>query len=223
MDYSKLKKLILNLIITVIGLFVFSAGVHFTIYANFGLAPWDCLSSAVSQKLSVSFGTIHVTVSIIIVIIDILLKEKIGFGTLLDAVLVGVYIDFLDIVSPLEVVEGNIIKSVIYIIIGIFIMAFGQAIYMKAALGCGPRDALTVGVGKRFPKTPIGLVQGTILALVLLVGFLLGGPVGIGTVITTFGIGVAVQIVFNILRFEPRSIKHKNLYESLIELKKETP
>ena len=86
-------------------------------------------------------------------------------------------------------------------------------IYMKAGQCCGPRDSLLVGIGKRLPRLPIGLVEILLWAAVLLVGWLLGGPVGIGTLISTFGAGAVMQVVYNILHFEPRDIKHRNVIE----------
>ena len=89
---------------------------------------------------------------------------------------------------------------------------------MKAAQCCGPRDALLVGLGKRMPKLPIGLVEILLWAVVLLLGWLLGGPVGIGTLISTFGAGAVMQLVYNLVRFEPREVKHRGVLEVTREL-----
>ncbi len=218
-DSSKVKTFIYNLIKASWGLFIFSFGVYFTIFANIGLAPWDCLSMAISGKISLSYGIVHTSISVIILVIDILLREKIGFGTILDAFLVGLYIDVLSLINPYKAIENNLILSVVLIIVGLFAMAYGQSVYMDAGMGCGPRDSLLVGVGRRFPKVPIGLIQGIILSTVLLMGFLLGGQIGIGTVVTTFGIGIAIQIVFSLIKFEPRKVKHQNIYESIKSIK----
>ena len=79
---------------------------------------------------------------------------------------------------------------------------------MKVGQGCGPRDTLLVALGKRLPRVPIGLVEVLLWAAVLLAGWLLGGPVGIGTVITTFGAGLVMQGIYSAIRFEPRSVAH---------------
>ena len=206
-------QMIKEILKSALGLFIFSIGVYLTIQADIGLAPWDCLSMGVSGKVGYSYGIVHTVISIIILIIDILLKEKIGYGTILDALLVGNYVDLIDRIITLP--QFNSIPiSCIMVIIGLFIMGYGQYFYMDAAQGCGPRDSLLIALGKRFPKTPIGVVQTVLVGIALLIGWLLGGPVGIGTVISVFGMGTALQIVCKILHFEPRDVVHKNVFET---------
>ncbi|MBQ3567883.1 MAG: hypothetical protein IJA25_03020 [Anaerotignum sp.] len=196
-----------------LGLFIFSIGVYLTIEENIGLAPWDCLSMGVSGRVGYSYGIVHTVISIIILAIDILLKEKIGYGTILDALLVGNYVDLIDRIVTLPDFNSLPI-SIIMVIIGLFIMGYGQYFYMDAAQGCGPRDSLLIALGKRFPRTPIGVVQTVMVGIALLIGWLLGGPVGIGTVISVFGLGTALQIVCKIMHFEPRDVVHKNVMET---------
>jgi hypothetical protein len=86
-------------------------------------------------------------------------------------------------------------------------------IYMRGEQCCGPRDSLLVGLGKRMPRVPIGIVEVMMWAVVLLAGWLLGGPVGIGTLISTFGAGLVMQLVYSVIRFEPRSIRHRDVIE----------
>ena len=195
------------------GLFIFAIGVYLTIQANIGLAPWDCLSMGVSARVGYSYGIVHTAISILILVIDILLKEKIGYGTILDALLVGNYVDWIGYFKPVPVSE-SVPVSCIMVIVGLFIMGYGQYFYMDAAQGCGPRDSLLIALGKRFPKTPIGVVQTVMVGIALLMGWLLGGPVGIGTVISVFGMGTALQIVCRIMHFEPRDVIHKNVLET---------
>ena len=206
-------QMIKEILKSALGLFIFSIGVYLTIQADIGLAPWDCLSMGVSGKVGYSYGIVHTVISIIIVVIDILLKEKIGYGTILDALLVGNYVDLIDHIITLPQFH-SIPISCIMVIIGLFIMGYGQYFYMDAAQGCGPRDSLLIALGKRFPKTPIGVVQTALVGIALLIGWLLGGPVGIGTVISVFGMGTALQIVCKILHFEPRDVVHKNVFET---------
>ena len=195
------------------GLFIFAVGVYLTIQANIGLAPWDCLSMGVSARVGYSYGIVHTAISILILVIDILLKEKIGYGTILDALLVGNYVDWIGYFKLVPVSE-SVPVSCIMVIAGLFIMGYGQYFYMDAAQGCGPRDSLLIALGKRFPKTPIGVVQTVMVGIALLIGWFLGGPVGIGTVISVFGMGTALQIVCKILHFEPRDVVHKNVLET---------
>jgi len=207
------KQMIKEILKSAFGLFIFSIGVYLTIQANIGLAPWDCLSMGVSARVGMSYGIVHTIISIIIVLIDVLLKEKIGYGTILDALLVGNYVDLIDRIITLPDFNSLPI-SIVMVVVGLLIMGYGQVFYMDAAQGCGPRDSLLVALGKRFPKTPIGVVQTGMVGIALLIGWLLGGPVGIGTVISVFGLGTALQIVCKIMHFEPRDVVHKNVIET---------
>ena len=207
------KQMIKEILKSAFGLFIFSIGVYLTNQANIGLAPWDCLSMGVSARVGMSYGIVHTIISIIIVLIDVLLKEKIGYGTILDALLVGNYVDLIDRIITLPDFNSLPIR-IVMVVVGLLIMGYGQVFYMDAAQGCGPRDSLLVALGKRFPKTPIGVVQTGMVGIALLIGWLLGGPVGIGTVISVFGLGTALQIVCKILHFEPRDVVHKNVLET---------
>ncbi len=202
-----------EIFISALGLFIFAIGVYLTIQADIGLAPWDCLSMGVAGRVGMSYGIVHTGISIIILAIDVLLKEKIGYGTILDALLVGNYVDLIGKFIQLPAVESLPIRCIM-VIIGLFIMGYGQVFYMKAAQGCGPRDSLLIALGKRFPKTPIGVVQTVMVGIALLIGWLLGGPVGIGTVISVLFMGAALQIVCKIMHFEPRDVVHKNVLET---------
>ena len=206
-------QIIKEILKSALGLFIFAIGVYLTIQANIGLAPWDCLSMGVSAKVGYSYGIVHTVISIIILIIDILLKEKIGYGTILDALLVGNYVDWIGYLK-LVPVSNNVAVSCAMVVIGLLIMGYGQYFYMAAAQGCGPRDSLLIALGKRFPRTPIGVVQTFMVGIALLIGWLLGGPVGIGTIISVFGMGSALQLVCKIMHFEPRDVVHKNVLET---------
>ncbi|MBQ9828242.1 MAG: hypothetical protein IJM62_06135 [Lachnospiraceae bacterium] len=209
-----MKGVLLRWFIIVCGLFVFAFGCHLSIKAGIGVAPWDCLGMGMSNHLPFNYGVCMMISSVIILIIDILMKERIGFGTIIDAFITGNFVQLFNDIDLLPEPAGMHI-SVIYIVIGMFIMALGQFIYMKCAQGCGPRDYLLVAIGKRMRKVPIGLVQILLWGVVLLVGWLLGGPVGVGTLITTFGCGIAMQIVFSLLKFEPRDVEHLDVIQTI--------
>ena len=196
------------------GLLVFAFGVHMTIWANIGLAPWDCLGMGIAKHTPLNYGLSMTVMALIILGIDLLLKEQIGFGTIFDALLCGPYIQFFNDYNPLPR-EHSTLMGVGIMLLGFVFVAIGMWIYMSGSQGCGPRDAFFVGVGKRLPKIPIGVVQIIVQIAVLAIGYILGGPVGIGTVIATFGIGTAMQLIYSIIKFEPRDIEHKNVFEIL--------
>lgn len=192
------------------GLVVFSFGVHLTIYANIGLAPWDCLGMGIAGHTPLNYGISMTIMAVIVLLIDILLKEKIGFGTIIDALFTGNFVQAFNYLNKLPE-NRNLWLGIIIMLAGFVFMALGMWIYMSAEQCCGPRDSLLVGLGKRMPKVPIGIVEVILWAVVLLFGYILGGPIGIGTLISTFGAGLVMQFVYNIIRFEPRKLKHRDV------------
>ena len=193
-----------------IGLIMFGFGLYMTIQANIGAAPWDVFSLGITNYIPLTFGQVNTGVGVIIVIIDVILKERIGLGTLLDTFLVGLSFD---VFNSLNIVPtcNSIVTGLVVMTVGMFLMAIGQFIYMKAAICCGPRDSLLVALGKRAKKIPIGAVCVILEVVVLVIGWIMGGPVGIGTAYSALGVGVTMQIVFNIVKFEPRDVKHQGL------------
>lgn len=206
------KKILLGWVRIILGLAVFSFGVHLTIYANIGLAPWDCLGMGLAKHTPFNYGICMTLIAVLILMIDILLKEKIGYGTIIDALVTGNFVQIFNSINPFPE-NHNLWLGIILMLIGFVFMALGMWIYMKAEQCCGPRDALLVGLGKRLKKVPIGIVEVLLWAVVLLIGYLLGGPVGIGTIISTFGAGLIMQLVYNIIHFEPRKLQHKGVIE----------
>lgn len=199
---------------TTFGVFVFALGAYFTIRANIGLAPWECLNIGISQRTGMTYGEIYTIISVLTLAADIAMREKIGIGTVAVALFGGVFVDFFTWLDLLP--QGHsLVYGLVIMICGLFIQALGQYFNISAGMGCGPRDSLFVGIGKRMRKTPIGAVQIGILSAVLLAGWLSGGKVGIGTVVSVFGSGIAMQIVFGILHFEPRNVVHQNILDTV--------
>ncbi|MBQ8954775.1 MAG: hypothetical protein IJ048_11740 [Clostridia bacterium] len=194
------------------GLLVFAFGVHLTIYANIGLAPWDCLGMGISYHTPLNYGLSMTALSVAVLAIDLLMRERIGYGTIIDALLTGNFIQLYNDLNPLPE-NHSLWLGIAVMLAGFVFMALGMWIYMKAAQCCGPRDSLLIGLGKRMPHLPIGVVAILMWALVLLAGWLMGGPVGIGTLLSTVGAGSVMQLVYNALRFEPRTVVHRDVVE----------
>lgn len=192
------------------GLVLFALGLNMTINANIGVAPWDMLAIGISHHIPFTYGEILTFLSVLILLIDVAMREKIGIGTVLDALIVGKTVDFFNWIGLVPVLH-NVWGGIALMLGGLVVIAFSQVFYMKAALCCGPRDALLVGLGKRLRKLPIGLVNIILLLAVMIGGLLLGGPLGIGTVIAVFGQGAVLQVVCRICKFEPRSVEHEGI------------
>ena len=212
------RTVILEWIKIICGLWVFAFGVHLTIYANIGLAPWDCLGMGMAKHTPFNYGVSMTIIAVAVLAIDVVMKERIGFGTIIDALLTGNFVQIFNYINPFPE-NNNTWAGIGIMLIGFVFMAIGMWIYMSAQQCCGPRDSLLVGLGKRMPMVPIGIVEVILWAVVLLIGWLLGGPVGIGTLISTFGAGLVMQFVYNIIKFEPRKLKHRDVLTVAKELR----
>ena len=208
------RDILLNMIIAAVSLFVNGFGVYLTIRANIGAGPWDVLNLGLSKTLGILYGTASVAVSYAILGIDIALKEPIGIAMFIDAFVVGKAVDLFNRIGLVPECDG-LATGIPVMILGLIIMAYTQYTYMSASLGCGPRDTLLVALAKRAGKIPIGVVSITLLSLATLIGWLLGGPVGIGTLICAFATGPIMQMAFTSVKFDAKSVHHQHLFDSV--------
>ena len=160
------------------------------------------------------YGTASILVSFTILVIDILMKEPIGLSMFIDAIVVGKAVDFFNWIHAVPACD-SLLKGFPVMIVGLLIMAYTQFTYMIASLGCGPRDTLLVGLAKRVRRVPIGAVSISLLSMATLIGWLLGGPVGVGTLICAFCTGPIMQLAFRTVRFDATSVRHQRLGHSL--------
>ena len=172
-----------------LGLAMFGAGIGLNIRANLGLSPWDAFHQGVAIRTPLSVGLVTIVVSMVVLLGWIPLRQRPGFGTFLNATLVGVMIDTtLFVVGETELIW----LRVLYLIAGIGMVAVGSGLYIGSRLGPGPRDGIMTGLAARGMSIRLArtLIEGT----VLIAGWLLGGAVGIGTVVYTLTIGPLLQI-----------------------------
>ena len=185
------------------GLLLFGAGLWLGLVSGLGVGPWDVLTGGVAAQLGTSFGRTAIGVSVVVLAIAMAAGVRPGVGTLLNVVLIGLTIDVL-LASRLlaDLGEGPVVLRLTAVLLGIASVAVGSALYLGAHLGPGPRDGLMVAIHTR-TGWPVGAARAALECAVLVVGVLLGGPVGIGTVLFAFGIGPAVQVAFRLLRQSP--------------------
>lgn len=200
-------------VIASIGLLTYAVGVYFQLQADLGMQPWQAMRLGLANQLNVTFGTVSIVMSLVLIVIDLVLKQRIGLGTFLDAFLVGIgvdiciYLDFLPLQTGLGFQIG-------WLFAGMVVCAIGQWFYMTAALSCGPVDSFLLGIGSLFPKVPIGTVNLGILAVVLAICFVLKSPIGLGTVLTVVFTGMIMDLVFKLVKFDPRTVVHEGLIET---------
>ena len=217
-DYTNLnttrKEVIRNMILASFGLFVFAVGVYLTIQANIGVAPWDVLNQGLTKRTGFLYGNVMIMVSLTVILLDVLMKEPIGMGMLLDTLVVGKTVDlmnYLNLVKPRQTLWGG----VLLLIAGIFLLAVGMCIYMALGLGCGPRDTFLVALCKRFPKLSIGALNVIMWATVTVIGWFLGGQVGLGTIVSVAAMGPVLNTLCKLTRFNAADVVHQNLLKTL--------
>ena len=179
-----------TVIMLVTGLFFFGLGEAIIIGSGSGVSPWTVLAQGISIRTDLSVGTTTFLISIGILIFWIPLKQVPGIGTILNAIIIA---STIDLTLPYLPQPNETYLKLLQVCIGIFIVGLGSGIYLISNLGPGPRDGLMIGLQKQ-TGTSIPLIR-TILELSAVIsGWLLGGVVGIGTVLFVFGIGPCVGI-----------------------------
>lgn len=205
---------------TVLGLAMAGVAFYMIVKAGIGLSPWDAFAMAVSYYIPVTYGQSVQLVGVAVLAADLVMREKIGLGTIADVLVVGWVIDLMSLWDPMPIC-GTMLGGCAVMIAALLLIGLGQFLYMRAGLSCGPRDALTVGIGRRMRKLPIGAVQCIMQGVVFVAALVMGGPIGAGTLVFAFGAGPAAQLVFNLCRFEPRDVRHEGLLQTLGRFKRQ--
>jgi uncharacterized membrane protein YczE len=171
------------------GLILFGFGIALMVISRLGLSPWEVFHQGISSRTGVPLGTVGIFVGLFVLLLWLPLRERLGLGTVLNVILIGVVIDLSMLWLPeLEMLAWRWVA----LVGGIVTIALGSGYYIGAGLGPGPRDGLMTGLAKR--GLPVGLVRTGIEVTVLILGWLLGGTVGAGTVLFSFGVGPLVQL-----------------------------
>jgi uncharacterized membrane protein YczE len=199
------------------GLFLYALGIVMTVHANLGLSPWDVFHQGVSLRTGITFGMANIIVSAVIVSAAALARARIGFGSLCNVVLIGAFVDVLMFGGWVPETR-SFLPGLGMMTGGLFVIAFASFFYIGAGYGAGPRDSLMVVMAQRTGRS-VGFCRAAIEGTALLCGWLLGGQAGTGTIIAAFGVGVAIQIVFTLLRFNVRTIPQESFFESIYRLK----
>jgi uncharacterized membrane protein YczE len=163
----------------------------FMVESALGLNPWGVFHQGLSKVTGISFGWVVILMGIPVLLLWIPLRQRPGFGTVANLVVIGFVVDGALAVLP---AGGTIPARVGYLVSGILLNALATGLYIGSRFGPGPRDGLMTGLVARFPRLSVRLVRTTIELSVLLVGFLLGGTVGLGTIAYALAIGPLVHL-----------------------------
>ena len=190
------RSLPLRLITLFAGLFVYGLGVALTVHAGIGIAPWDVFAQGIAIQSGLTFGVSTVVVSTLVLICWIPLKVKPGFGTVANAVLIGLFADFWLLILPELTAYWQQLGM---FLLGVVVVAIATGLYISSKLGSGPRDGLMQGTANALDK-PFWLVRTAFEGSVLTIGWLMGGQVREGTLIFALTIGYLVQVSLKLFK-----------------------
>jgi uncharacterized membrane protein YczE len=177
------------------GLWIFGTGEACLVHSRFGNSPWTVLAQGVSKHTPLGIGTATIVISGVVMLAWIPLRQRPGLGTVLNAILIGVAIG---VMLPMLPGPGGVATRLAFIPVGIALVALGSGLYLTAHLGPGPRDGLMTGLHYRTGRS-LRLIRTLIEGSALVVGFVLGGRVGIGTVAFALCIGPGVHAAVHAL------------------------
>lgn len=201
------------------GLLVSAVGITMMLQANVGLEPWSVLQQGIAQTCGITYGVSSILVGAAVILIAIACGERVGFGTVANIVLCGVFIDTLLALGWVPLMTG-LGSGVLMLLAGLELLALGTWLYMQSALGTGPRDALMVALARKTGRS-VGLCRAAVELVIIFVGWRLGGQVGLGTVISALGLGTLFNLNFALLHFDAAALHQEDLAETLRRLSRE--
>ncbi|WP_229075747.1 YitT family protein [Actinoplanes sp. DH11] len=184
------------------GLLLYGASMALMVESDLGLNPWDVFHQGLSEVTGISFGLVVLLVGVPVLLLWIPLRQRPGFGTVANLLVVGFAADAALAVLPAA--EG-IPAQVGFLVGGILLNGFATGLYIGSRMGPGPRDGLMTGLAGRFPRVPLRVVRTGIELTVLGAGFLLGGTVGVGTIAYALAIGPLVHLFLPALTVRDRA------------------
>jgi uncharacterized membrane protein YczE len=191
------------------GLFLFAMGVVANLYSGLGMSPWGVLSVGIAGRTPFTIGQASQVVGLVVLAIGWLLGYAPGLGTVANMYFIGLFVDEIMAWGLLPVPSDDVGRFTM-LFFGVVLIGVASYLYLRVRLGAGPRDGLMMGLVKRLNR-PVSIIRGAMEVTVLVVGYLLGGPVGIGTVINALTLGYSVQLAFKIGKFDPKSAEQVNL------------
>ncbi len=183
-----------------VGFLLFGLAIVIMVKADLGTSPWVALEVALVRRFHITLGQAAILVAAVIILLDVLLREPLGWGSLANMVSIGLWVDWLQPRVPAPPPVWWL--QVPYLLLGVLIMGFATAVYVGVRAGAGPRDSLMLATARLF-KVSVRVARTMVEIVVVTVGWLLGGSIGIGTLLFALTIGPAVQIAFRLLRVRP--------------------
>ncbi|HPE93664.1 MAG TPA: hypothetical protein PLQ90_07775 [Sphaerochaeta sp.] len=211
-----MKAVVIRLFRLFFGLFLYAVGIVLTMQAHIGYAPWEVFHAGIAKVMGVQIGTVTILVGLVIGIAVMLFGEPLGLGTVCNMVVIGLFMNIL-LASGLFAELSNPVLGVVQLIAGLFVISLASYFYISSGFGAGPRDSLMVLLSRK-TKFSVGTCRGAIEVGVTAAGFLLGGFLGWGTLLSAVLIGFCIQITFKVLHFDPKKVAHEDFVSSYRKL-----
>ncbi len=206
-----MKKLFSLIIRITFGFLLCACGTVMALNSHLGLSPWDVFHQGLTNITGLTIGQASIAVGVIIVIITSTLGLKVGLGTIANMIVIGCFIDLI-IYTKIIPICNNLFTGILMMLGSLLVTALGSYFYIGCEMGCGPRDGLMIALVKLTGK-PVSIIRFFIETGALVIGWMLGGFVGIGTLVTALGIGYCVQLVYKLFNFDVKILKHRTIKE----------
>ncbi|MBO8173471.1 MAG: membrane protein [Bacillaceae bacterium] len=187
-----LKKYLIAFSLFLPGLFVMSLGIVMMIYAGLGVPSWDVLHVGLQKTVGLTIGIWNQLVGIVLLGYTLYLTRKFpGIGAILNMILIGVFVDLIMFTHMLPM-PATVWTQWLYMLMGIFLMGFGSGMYISSDMGAGPRDGVVLALAD-LTGASIRRIRTIMEIVALLLGWMLGGPVGLGTLVFSLAVGPIMQ------------------------------
>jgi|LGOV01.1.fsa_nt_gb uncharacterized membrane protein YczE len=203
-----------------IGLFIMGVSAALMLQANLGMSPFGVLHSGIAEAFDITFGKACIIVGFVFIAISYLSGEKIGWGSLANMYFVGV---FIDLILKWGIIPkcSSFLSGFIMLSFGMLLMGVSSFLYLSAGLGSGPRDGVMVMLVKKTGRS-VALIKGVIECTALIIGYLMGGKVGMGTLYCSLSVGFYYQMAYRMCKFNVKDNNHRFIDDDIEVLKKIT-
>lgn len=210
-DQLGADRLALRLLQMMAGLTGFGFSLALLLESGLGGAPWDVLHAAIADHIGLTVGTVSIAVSFVLLLVWVPLRERVGIGTVANAIWVGVSVDLGMLLLP----EARTVPIALAMMAsGVLLNGISGAAYIGAQLGAGPRDGLMTGLGRVLSR-PVGPVRIALEVTVLVTGWALGGPLGVGTVVYAIALGPVIQLTLPHVTLSVRTVRGREVSQPL--------
>ena len=198
------KTFLRDFLIAQLGFLIYGVAIALIIQAELGTGPWAVLAVALADLTRTTPGTMIIVTGLFVLVGAMALGEKVGWGTLGNILFIGPWVDVFLLIIPN--LKGNLLLQIPFMLLAVVLSGLATAIYISVNAGAGPRDSLMLAIS-RVTGRSVQFSRSIIEILVVILGWILGGPVGFGTLAFALLIGPLVQAFFRILKFQPNQAK----------------